>query len=40
MNDAHKKVYLGHVISKEGIQADPAKIEAAQKWPQISNEER
>ena len=26
-------VYLGHVVSKEGIHTDPAKIEAVQNWP-------
>ena len=24
--------YLGHVLSEEGIQADPARIEAVQTW--------
>ena len=26
-------VYLGHVVSEAGIQADPAKIEAVRNWP-------
>ena len=26
-------VYLGHVVSKEGIHTDPSKIEAVQNWP-------
>ncbi|MCG8034843.1 MAG: DDE-type integrase/transposase/recombinase, partial [Candidatus Thiodiazotropha taylori] len=26
-------VYLGHVVSREGIHTDPAKIEAVKKWP-------
>ena len=30
-------VYLGHVVSEEGIQADPAKIEAVQNWPVPKN---
>ena len=25
--------YLGHIISKEGISADPEKIQAIQSWP-------
>lgn len=25
--------YLGHIISKEGIRMDPAKIRAIQEWP-------
>ena len=30
-------VYLGHVVSEEVIQADPAKIEAVQNWPVPKN---
>ena len=26
--------YLGHIVSKQGIEADPKKIEANQNWPQ------
>ena len=26
--------YLGHIVSKKGIEADPKKIEAIQKWPE------
>ena len=25
--------YLGHVVSKDGLKADPAKIKAIQEWP-------
>ena len=25
--------FLGHVVSKDGIQVDPSKIETVQKWP-------
>jgi len=25
--------FLGHVISKDGVSTDPAKIEAVKKWP-------
>jgi len=28
-----KVVYLGHVVSEEGIEADPKKLEAVQKYP-------
>ena len=35
---AQKKIsYLGHVITKEGVSADPKKVEAIQKWPQPKN---
>ena len=26
--------YLGHIVSKQGIEADPKKIEAIRNWPQ------
>ena len=29
--------FLGHVVSKEGISVDPAKIEAVSKWPAPKN---
>ncbi|XP_045456438.1 uncharacterized protein LOC123666387 [Melitaea cinxia] len=29
----NKVSYLGHVISSDGIQTDPEKLEAVQKWP-------
>lgn len=29
--------YLGHVISKKGVAADPEKVEAVKKWPQPKN---
>ena len=29
--------YLGHVVSKEGIQTDPKKVEAICKWPIPTN---
>ena len=29
--------FLGHVVSKEGISIDPAKIEAVSKWPAPKN---
>ena len=30
-------VYLGHVVSEDGIQADPAKLEAVRNWPVPKN---
>ena len=30
-------VYLGHVVSKNGIQTDPKKVEAICKWPVPTN---
>ena len=30
-------VFLGHVISKDGIKVDPAKIEAVKEWAQQRN---
>ena len=29
--------YLGHVISKEGVKADPKKIKLIIKWPRPTN---
>ena len=29
--------FLGHVISKEGIQVDPKKVEAVSNWPRPTN---
>ena len=29
--------YLGHVVSKDGIQTDPKKVEAIHKWPIPTN---
>ena len=29
--------YLGHVVSKDGLKADPAKYKAIQEWPQPTN---
>ena len=34
---SHKLVYLGHVVSKNGIQTDPKKVEAISKWPVPTN---
>ena len=28
-----KLMYLGHVVSEDGIQTDPKKVEVIQKWP-------
>ena len=30
-------MYLGHVVSEKGIQTDPKKVEAIQKWPIPTN---
>ena len=32
-----KLTYLGHVVSKEGIQTDPKKVESICKWPIPTN---
>ncbi|XP_074305595.1 uncharacterized protein LOC141640813 [Silene latifolia] len=32
-----KVVFLGHVISKEGVQVDPQKVEAITNWPRPKN---
>ena len=29
--------YLGHIVSKDGLKADPAKCKAIQEWPQPTN---
>ena len=29
----HKVQYLGHIVSDEGVQADPAKLEKVATWP-------
>ena len=35
---AQKRIaYLGHVITKEGVSADPEKVEAMKQWPQPKN---
>jgi transposase InsO family protein len=34
-----KVTYVGHVVSKEGVEADPGKIEKVQNWPTPSNPE-
>ena len=33
----HKFIYLGHVVSKNGIQTDPKKVKAIRKWPVPTN---
>ena len=33
----HEFIYLGHVVSKDGIQTDPKKVEAIHKWPVPTN---
>lgn len=30
-------IYLGHVVSRDGVSTDPGKIEAVQRWPQPQN---
>ena len=30
-------VFLGHVVSKDGVAVDPAKVEAVLNWPQPKN---
>ena len=30
-------IYLGHVVSTDGIQTDPKKVEAIHKWPVPTN---
>ena len=30
-------MYLGHVVSENGIQTDPKKVEVIQKWPVPTN---
>ena len=30
-------VFLGHVVTKEGISIDPAKVEAIVNWPKLAN---
>ena len=30
-------VFLGHMVSKDGVAVDPAKVEANLKWPQSKN---
>ena len=32
-----KFLFLGHVVSEEGISADPKKVEAITKWEQPKN---
>ena len=33
----HELIYLGHAVSKNGIQTDPKKVEAICKWPVPTN---
>ena len=35
-----KITYLGHVVSEKGIEVDPKKTEAVQKWPIPKNSDR
>ena len=35
--DLIELTYLGHVVSKDGIQTDPKKVEAILKWPTPTN---
>ena len=30
-------LFLGHIVSKEGISVDPSKVEAVQSWPTPRN---
>jgi len=30
----HEVIFLGYIISKEGIKADESKLEAVRPWPQ------
>ena len=29
--------FLGHIISKDGVRMDPAKLEAIKSWPHLKN---
>ena len=34
---AEEVEYLGHIVSKDGIQVDPAKVKCIREWPQPQN---
>ena len=34
---ARKSQFLGHIVSQDGIEADPDTIEKIRNWPRLSN---